>query len=696
MKKTLLVLSFVFVLVAILTVSVFALAANDNGVYEIATADDLIEFRNTANGTGKAYKAVLTADIDMTGKAWEPFTKVIMNFDGQGHTISGLSYTKTDATSYTGLFANEISNGDGMHSTVKNVIFKDCTLNVTMGGGGQEIGIVAGHPDRCAIYDIELKNCDMNIDGTGGETIVGFVAGRDSYEHNDFGTVAVGAKVDADSVITVAETTTFTGESRFGGIVGASNQRITFIRCEPNGQIVGDVRKAPFVSDVWNTAIYCGYTEGAYETMHNRTNDTYYLPYVSTADELLAAVAKINEGNQKLGFYLNADIDMTGKAWTPITIDNWVGIIDGGNHTLSGITLEYTDAAAGNYGLITNKGSNGGGGNGTVANLIIADSSLTVNLVEGANGGTFVGAVMGLADRGHVQNITLKNVDVALTGNPNNEIGVGCAIGKTQYAGPKGHVSVYNVTTDANCSVTVDSGSNNNSYAGGIVGRKGSDSAEFRNLVNFATVSGYNVGGIIGGVWSQNNLFDGCVNYGNLYGSNIVASLIANGEGINGITLRNCVAGGFISGAKDVFADYRNNFEPTIEGLRVVSILNPMGADAEETMNAYYQTADAGEGKINLRVLFLTKFDFADALEGRLNVTVKFTKDGADVKTYEGEFSEVYKTVSAAGDTYIAPSDIVIFGNVFTGVPTDAVNGFTVTVTDADGAVVYTAEGAIG
>ncbi|MBQ4120810.1 MAG: hypothetical protein IJD35_02215, partial [Clostridia bacterium] len=105
MKKTLLVLSLVFVLVAALTVSVFALTSDDEGWYSIGSADELIEFQQLVAATPGRYQAKLTADIDMTGKAWTPFGSVAMIFDGQGHTIKGLSVTGEGTC---GLFANTI------------------------------------------------------------------------------------------------------------------------------------------------------------------------------------------------------------------------------------------------------------------------------------------------------------------------------------------------------------------------------------------------------------------------------------------------------------------------------------------------------------------------------------------------------------------------------------------------------------
>ena len=127
-----------------------------------------------------------------------------------------------------------------------------------------------------------------------------------------------------------------------------------------------------------------------------------------------------------------------------------------------------------------------------------------------------------------------------------------------------------------------------------------------------------------------------------------------------------------------------------------VAIINPIGSDADDVLSAYYQTANAGEGMVNLRLVFLTKIDYVQNIEGVLNVKVEFTMDGDVVKTYSARLNKAYTIISADGDIYVAPDDIAIFGNIFTGVPTDVVDGFSVTVTDSTGAVVYAADGSIG
>ena len=61
--------------------------------YEIGTADELMEFAQKVNGGETGAYAVLTADIDLSGTDFTPIPTFGGTFEGQGHTISGLSIT---------------------------------------------------------------------------------------------------------------------------------------------------------------------------------------------------------------------------------------------------------------------------------------------------------------------------------------------------------------------------------------------------------------------------------------------------------------------------------------------------------------------------------------------------------------------------------------------------------------------------
>ena len=109
--------------------------------YEIAAADDLYEFAIKVNEGDNTACAVLTADITLPiDKNWTPIGKdkdhmYNGTFDGDGHTITGLSVDiQSDNTIYAGLFG---FLGEG--GTIKNLGLADskitCSGNRVYAGG---------------------------------------------------------------------------------------------------------------------------------------------------------------------------------------------------------------------------------------------------------------------------------------------------------------------------------------------------------------------------------------------------------------------------------------------------------------------------------------------------------------------------------------------------------------------------------
>ena len=712
MKKIVTILLAIFVIasaIGIFAMTSFALTQND-GWYEIGTAEELLEFRSTAtNGA----KAKLTADIDMTDKEWTPFDAIVLQFDGQGHTISNINLEVSSGnvagdTTRFGLFANVITNGPG-HTTIKNVTFKDCSLTVNMNCNNVRVGLVAGYADRAAAYDITLKNCDLTLKGTAsGEVRGGMILGTTSWGHDGWswfdGTVgnssAVGGNVDADSTFDASAATI--GTARLGGIIGATNDGLYIVRSQFKGTITGPAgaRIASYASDIWNKVVYydCATEDGdnTYKLIEHCGGSLYY--GTSTAEGYNKIVSKLNSGayGNKTGVVIMGDIDFAGTQYSPITSD-FIGVLYGRNHTFSNINLTYNDAGSGRYSIIANFLTNDNA-NGTVRDLTLKNSSITVNLAQETTGDVMVGGIAGAYNRGHVENISLVNVDVALNGYTNGEIGVGGVCGKAEWAGPNGTVGFYNITVDKDSSVTMNAGDSTNARAGGIVGRAGSsDRYEFDNCVNYANVYGsHTAAGIIGasGHWNNPaNVVKNSKNYGNVYGKEIAASLVGVCDSAT-LTVTDSTAGGFISGGNEVYADVR--VDATKTNLKVVAILNPITTDSGDNLVGYYQKTAEVDGKISLRVIFLAKQSYVEEVDA-LNIDINFTLAEADVWGTEGALGNVvYQQITADGDVFTAPDGIVMFGYVITGIPVAETDAFSVTVTDGKAANVFTGNGTIG
>ena len=96
---------------------------------------------------------------------------------------------------------------------------------------------------------------------------------------------------------------------------------------------------------------------------------------------------------------LNTDINLMGKAWTPITLSNFVAF-DGKNHTISNLYVSTTGNSAGLFGAVTDKDK----GHTSIKNFTIDGASV--------NGNKYVGAVVGSGTNAEVENVTVNNANV--------------------------------------------------------------------------------------------------------------------------------------------------------------------------------------------------------------------------------------------------------------------------------------------
>ena len=198
---------------------------------------------------------------------------------------------------------------------------------------------------------------------------------------------------------------------------------------------------------------------------------------VYNADGLLAW-NKAVQGNLSLNCTLTDDINLTGKEWTPIgDYDNrYTGTFDGGNHTISGLTVTGSDEYAGLFGYIGKDG-------GTVKNVVLENVQITSDYQYG-----YVGGVAGYS-RGNIENCSVS-------GSVSSRCTAGGVVGQ-QFGGSitlcgssatvKGTGEVGGVAgkTDnsatltacyATGNVTFERASTINTFAGGVVGLNGTGS----------------------------------------------------------------------------------------------------------------------------------------------------------------------------------------------------------------------------
>ena len=160
---------------------------------------------------------------------------------------------------------------------------------------------------------------------------------------------------------------------------------------------------------------------------------------VTSANGLMNIAELVNGGKTDINITLTADIDLTGKNWTPIGTsfsNKYTGTFDGGGHTIKGLTVTTNDQFVGLFGSIGNAG--------TVKNVMMEDVQITSNRSSG-----FAGGVAGYSEG------TIENCSVS--GSVSGTVYVGGVVG-AQIDG-----SITGCSSSATVKGTVD--------VGGVVGQ---------------------------------------------------------------------------------------------------------------------------------------------------------------------------------------------------------------------------------
>ena len=114
------------------------------------------------------------------------------------------------------------------------------------------------------------------------------------------------------------------------------------------------------------------------------SNTNTYTVY--NANGLMNVAELVNGGKTDINITLTADIDLTGKVWTPIGTDYdnaYTGTFDGGGHTITGLTVTTNDEYAGLFGYLGNFNN----GAATVKNVVMEGIQITCNHRLGYAGG---------------------------------------------------------------------------------------------------------------------------------------------------------------------------------------------------------------------------------------------------------------------------------------------------------------------
>ena len=192
-----------------------------------------------------------------------------------------------------------------------------------------------------------------------------------------------------------------------------------------------------------------GGESGAAEDLgYSIQNDGSYTVY--NANGLMNVAELVNGGKTDINITLTADIDLTGKVWTPIGTDYdnaYTGTFDGGGHTITGLTVTTNDEYAGLFGYLSNFNNAAG----TVKNVVMDGIQITCNHRSGYAGGV-VGYSWGTIENCSVSGSVSGTVYVG--GVVGVQIG-GSITGCSSSATVKGTVDVGGVAGQTNSSATL-------------------------------------------------------------------------------------------------------------------------------------------------------------------------------------------------------------------------------------------------
>ena len=169
---------------------------------------------------------------------------------------------------------------------------------------------------------------------------------------------------------------------------------------------------------------------------------------VTSADGLMNIAKLVNGGKTDINITLTADIDLTGKDWTPIGTsfsNKYTGTFDGSGHTIKGLTVTTNDQFVGLFGYLDKAG--------TVKNVVMEGIQITSNhvLMSGNTGGV-VGYSWGTIENCSVSGSVSGTVYVG--GVVGAQIG-GSITGCSSSATVKGTVDVGGVAGQTNSSATL-------------------------------------------------------------------------------------------------------------------------------------------------------------------------------------------------------------------------------------------------
>ena len=336
--------------------------------YTASTADELMEWAEAVQ-TDPTLDITLNADITLTGEEWTPISDYAGTFDGNGKTITGLTFNQP-SESNVGLFASIAEDG-----TVKNLTLEDVDITAAI-----YTGAVAGRNDgtieNCSVTGNVTGNAlnnDGYVGGIVGEnrgiitgcaaegsvkssgTYVGGIAGwhregsiTDCHSSATVTAMAWVGGIAGQSDVTITAcystgdviaTKNSVGYSFAGGVVGLNINRAVLTACYATGEVkgTGDYVGGVVGDNVYSTVTACyhanGNVTGASGSTGGVVGRNYKDDYGSST-----VTACYWDNNQSSGI----GEDQTGKGeTTKVTSGDWTAAKNAMNTALNGKGWKY-------------------------------------------------------------------------------------------------------------------------------------------------------------------------------------------------------------------------------------------------------------------------------------------------------------------------------------------------------------------
>lgn len=271
-------------------------------------------------------------------------------------------------------------------------------------------------------------------------------------------------------------------------------------------------------------------------------------PYlISSAKDLREMASLINDKKTTADYYdacykLTADIDLGGKKWEPLGVDDYgymgfAGTLDGNGHTVSNFKISYKDSATGSH--VMNHAFIGYLNDGTVRNLTVSNAAISAE----SDKNLAVAAVVASARDAVVENCHVTD-SVTVTSDL-DAAGVVCKIAGN---------SVLKDCSNAG-SVTAGTGKLQVGNAGGVVHYA---DVPVINCSNSGTVISKQ-DGAAGVAYKANAGMSGCENTGSVTADDYAAGIVCwfsdgalnHAENDDTVTLENCTNRGNVVSLND-------------------------------------------------------------------------------------------------------------------------------------------------